>query len=192
MVRPRRGLFRPRPLRRLMRAGGLLAPRPRQLLNQAHGLMAAGNYTEAAQLFAQLSDGAAERGIMDRAGNLSLQAARAFIESGNTANAMSRIRQGLRWLLQAGRESRAARVFQQAVSALRARNLNDEADALLKEFPNLASAPADAEVEPAPRGHLPPKCPNCGGPIRVDDADWIDDATAECPWCGSPVRTDGA
>lgn len=171
-----------------MRAGGLLGARPRQLLNRAHALEASGQYKEAAQLFAQLADGAAERGMMDRAGNLSLQAGRAYVQSGDTQNGMARVREGLRLLVQAGREPCAQMALQQAVTALRARDLKTEADSLLTEFPNLSAAVEASEAEAAPRGHLPPKCPNCGGPLRADEADWIDDETVECPYCGSPVR----
>ena len=187
----RRSPRRPRGFRRLMRAGGLLGARPRQILRQANVLEASGQFMDAAQRFAQLADGAAQAGMPDRAGNLSLQAARCFIEAGDTANGVSHARQGIQWLQTAGRDRRAEQALTQVISALRARKLNADADALLKEFSGLASqAEAKSEAEPAPHGHLPPKCPNCGGPMRVDDADWIDELTAECPYCGTPVRAE--
>ena len=189
----RRGPLRPHGFRRLMRAGGLLGERPRQMVRQANALEASGQFKDAAQLFAQLADGAAQNGMPDRAGNLSLQAARCFIEAGDTANGVSRVRQGIQWLQTAGRDHRAERALTQAVTALRARKLNAEADALMKEFAGVAAqaeAETQAEPEAAHHGHLPPKCPNCGGPMRVDDADWIDDMTAECPYCGTPVKAE--
>lgn len=189
----RRGPRRPRGFRRLMRAGGLLGARPRQMLRQANVLEASGQFMDAAQQFAQLADGAAQAGMPDRAGNLSLQATRCFIEAGDVANGISHARQGIQWLQTAGRDRRAEQALTQVITALRARKLNAEADALLKEFAGLVSqaqAEAQAEPEPAPHGHLPPKCPNCGGPMRVNDADWIDELTAECPYCGTPVRAE--
>ena len=81
----RRGPLRPRGLRRLMRAGGLLGARPRQMLRQANMLEASGQFMAAAQQFAQLADGAAQTGVPDRAGNLSLQAARCFRRSATRA-----------------------------------------------------------------------------------------------------------
>jgi len=39
---------------------------------------------------------------------------------------------------------------------------------------------------------LPTHCPGCGGPVRADEVDWLDDVTAECNWCGSPVRAEGS
>lgn len=189
--RGRMGPLRPRPMRRLARAVGLLEPRPRQMINQAHALEAAGRHAEAAALFAQIADGAAERGMLDRAGNLSLQASRCMLNGGDTAEAVARARTGLNWLVQAGRGHRAAMSLRMAADALRAKGHAAEAAALEKEFASLAQAAGEpAEDEPAAHGRLPTKCSNCGGPLRPDDVDWIDDATAECPYCGSGVRAE--
>ena len=49
-----------------------------------------------------------------------------------------------------------------------------------------AGLPA-TEVEKR-RPVLPTNCPGCGGPIRSDEVEWVDDVTAECPYCGSSVR----
>jgi len=173
----------------LLRAGGLLPPRPRMLLNQAHMLEASGQHREAAIQLDQLTALAVEHGMADRAGNLSLQAGRAYVESGDAKNGLARVEQGLRYLIQAGREHRAENAFSAAVSALRARGMNAEANALEKAYPNLHAA-SQEESEPAPHGRLPTKCSNCGGPMHPNDIDWIDDQTAECPYCGSPVRAE--
>jgi len=184
--------LRPRPLRRLARAAGLLEPRPRQMINQANALEAAGRHAEAAALFAEVADGAAQRGMPDRAGNLSLQASRCLLNGGDTAGAVARARTGLNGLAQAGRERRAAMSLHMAADALRARGHAAEAAALEKEFASLAQLTAgetDA-AEPVAHGRLPTKCSQCGGPLRPDDVGWIDDATAECPYCGSGVRAE--
>ena len=58
----------------------------------------------------------------------------------------------------------------------------------------LPSTPASARLGatvPAKKPVLPTHCPGCGGPVRVDDLEWLDDLTAECNWCGSPVRANG-
>ncbi len=183
----RRGPMRPRAFRRLLHAGGLLPPRPCERLNQAHMLEASGQHQEAAQQFDQLTAMAVEHGMLDRAGNLSLQAGRAYVENGDAKNGVARVEQGLHYLVQAGREYRAEHAFSAAMSALRARGMHLEADALQTTFPNLHIA-AQQESEPTSHGQLPTKCPNCGGPIHPNDIDWIDDRTDECPYCGSPVR----
>lgn len=43
---------------------------------------------------------------------------------------------------------------------------------------------------PARKPVLPTHCPGCGGPVRANEVDWIDEATAECNWCGSAVRAE--
>ena len=35
---------------------------------------------------------------------------------------------------------------------------------------------------------LPAACPQCGGGLRSDQAQWIDADSATCPWCGSVVK----
>jgi hypothetical protein len=49
----------------------------------------------------------------------------------------------------------------------------------------------ESPAAPAKKPILPTHCPGCGGPVRADDVDWLDDVTAECNWCGSPVRAEG-
>lgn len=186
-----RGPLRPRQFRRLMRAGALLVGRPRQQLSEAHSLESEGQFQAAAQQFAELSDKAADYGMLDRAGNLSLQAARAYLEASDTQQALAHARSGLSRLMQAGREWRAGNLLEKFTAALRERNLNVEADALEKEFAHVYETPWAPGGEPAaPRGHLPSKCPNCGGPLHSDETDWIDQTTAECPYCGTPVRAE--
>lgn len=38
----------------------------------------------------------------------------------------------------------------------------------------------------APR-RLLTKCLHCGGGVRSDEVEWIDEGTAECSYCGSPI-----
>jgi hypothetical protein len=60
---------------------------------------------------------------------------------------------------------------------------------------NIANAYEVARVvtgqQPAPskRGTLPVVCPHCGGPVRSDSVDWIDDASAECDFCSGVIQT---
>ena len=57
--------------------------------------------------------------------------------------------------------------------------------------PPAGTAPAfAASAAPAKKPVLPTHCPGCGGPVRADDVEWLDDVTAECNWCGSPVRAE--
>jgi hypothetical protein len=79
-------------------------------------------------------------------------------------------------------------VGQRMVDELTARGLTAEA----AEIAGLlgASLPKDLPAEPAPtkRPILPTHCPSCGGAVKSDEVEWIDEVTAECDYCGSPVR----
>jgi hypothetical protein len=54
---------------------------------------------------------------------------------------------------------------------------------LIPNFNENLAGPAQAKRLP-----LPTHCPGCGAPVRPDEVEWLDDATAECAFCGSPVR----
>ncbi len=177
------------PLRRAMRASGLLGERPKQLLREAHRLVELQRYAEAAALFAQLADGAARLGMPARAAHLALFATRAYLEAGDTPNTLTRARQALQFWLDAERESKAQPVFTQLIADLRARALHAEANTLLNEFPHLSDTLTAADT-PTSRGQLPAQCPNCGGPLRSDEVDWVDETSAECAYCGGVVKTE--
>jgi NAD-dependent SIR2 family protein deacetylase len=58
-----------------------------------------------------------------------------------------------------------------------------------------ANLPADftppANQVPARKPPLPTHCPSCGGAVRPDEIEWLDEVTAECDYCGSPLRSEG-
>jgi hypothetical protein len=101
----------------------------------------------------------------------------------------------VRQFVVARRPGRAVRTLQHATAALRSRGFEAQASALEQDAQarlaeaGLSQTNLPAEPVPQPRGHLPPTCPQCGGPLRADEVDWIDSASAECPYCGSGVRT---
>ena len=35
---------------------------------------------------------------------------------------------------------------------------------------------------------LPPKCPNCGGPLSVSTVKWTGPNTADCPFCNANIK----
>jgi Zn finger protein HypA/HybF involved in hydrogenase expression len=79
------------------------------------------------------------------------------------------------------------------VTELKARNLSVEAkqieDYLKVSLPAGFVAGAGTEAQ-KPKPVLPTNCHGCGGPIRSDEVEWVDDVTAECPYCGSAVRAE--
>ncbi|RME87704.1 MAG: hypothetical protein D6770_08745 [Anaerolineae bacterium] len=174
-----------RPLRRLFGA----PPRVPPALRRANAWMAAGEYLAAAEAFERLARGAETRRL-PRAPHLYLRAGQARILAGETAQGMEHIRYGLEMLAARGQWPALHRIGRRVVRELNERGLNAEAQQIetyLEE--TLPEMPAGTPMSAARRKvTLPTHCPACGGPLRPDEVEWLDDVTAECAYCGSPVR----
>jgi hypothetical protein len=172
-----------RPLRRALR--GDVPP----LLRRANELMAAGNYPAAAEAYEQLARGAKARGI-PRDAQLFLQAGHCRIMAGQIPAGMTNLKQGLTIISNRGNFQHLERVGLRAIADLNQRGLTVEAgeiEALLKgKLPD--SFAAEVSSSPVKQRLLPTSCPGCGGPLRSDEVEWVDEATAECPFCGGAVR----
>lgn len=175
------------------RRGGrsVVGPRVRHALR----LLADGRCAEAGEQFGQLADRALDNGSHLRSAHLAEQSARAFLEAGAGDKAAFRAREAVQQFIAGRRPSRAVRALRSAIMALRLGGFQAQADALEQDAQarlaevGLSLGNVPAEPAPQPQGHLPPACPHCGGPLRADEADWIDSTTAECPYCGSAVQT---
>ncbi|MBI5841835.1 MAG: hypothetical protein HZB19_17235 [Chloroflexi bacterium] len=177
----RRGGFRPG------RRGFAPAIPPR--LQRANQLLANGNYAEAALAFLELARGAEDR-FPERAPFLYLQAGRAAILDGQTQMGIAHLRRGLTMLGTQGRFVRMQNAGQHAVEELNARGLSAEAAEIAELINGNIPQRSEHETSPARKPTLPTHCPNCGGSLRPDEVEWLDDLTAECTYCGSPVRGD--
>lgn len=161
-------------------------------LQQAHALMEDGNYNQAAQAFEELA-AAAEKRMGPRAPFLFIQAGRARIQLNQNNAGLAHLRHGLEMLVASGRYHQLYRAGNRAVHELRARGLEKEAQEIAGiinvHTPAISESPTQRGPDPS-RVTLPAHCPSCGGPLRADEADWIDSLSAECPFCGSPVRVE--
>ena len=188
-MRPRRARRQFRRLARGLFGGpglGLgLSPAAIQALNQANGLLGAGGYDEAADMFAQLADGAEEHGMPRRAAHMRAQAAYAQVQAGDPAQALEQARRGVGQLITAGRPRQARRMAERIAEALRSKGYATEANSLLGMAPAVDPAPGQPA---APAKTLPAKCPQCGGAARSDEVEWVDAATAECAFCGAVIK----
>ena len=171
-----------RPLRR-----GIAANVP-PALRHANRLYADGQFLEAAAAFEELAHGAELRGI-PQAAQLYMTAGRCRLELRQPDLAVKNFKRGLSMLAGQGRPIHIQRAAQHCISDLSKKGYLQEASEmmhLLNEY-----SPEAVEIEKPetalPIVHLPAVCPSCGGTLRSDEVDWIDDNSAECPWCGSSV-----
>ena len=155
---------------------------------RANQLFVSGNYTEATQAFEQLAHGAEER-FSERAPFLYLEAGRAAIMDGQSKTGVAHLRRGLTLLGSQGRHPRMQMLGARIVDELKGRGLIDEAAEITSLLSaNLPKQNPPEQLFPAKKPILPTHCPSCGGAIRPDEIEWLDEVTAECAYCGSPVR----
>jgi hypothetical protein len=175
-----------RSLRRAMR--GEVPP----ALRRANELMAAGEYAAAAEIFEQFGRGGLARNG-PRAPWFFLQAGRARLLAGEVPAGMALLHPGLSLLAGAGQFQQLQQTGRRAIAELNERGLAGEAksleDYLHSTLPGGFQPTAAAAGGPA-RPVLPVSCPGCGGPVRSDEVDWIDERTAECPYCGGALRAE--
>jgi hypothetical protein len=187
-------------------------PRPRQILARANRLFDQGKFAEAAPIFDRLARGAADRGMLNRAGDLYVQSARCHLEMGKATVAVERGKHALRLFGRAGLFGKIERLMPRMVETLQEKGYKAEAEALRQEVEaRLAEVPPErrqplgarpagwpptsrpalsaVEGPPMTRRELPAKCPACGAPVKPDDVTWLDPQTAECPYCGSVLKT---
>lgn len=171
-----------RPIRR-----GIIANGP-PALRQAHQLLASDQFLEAAEAFERLARGAQERGIPQDA-QLYITAGYCRLQLKQVDLATSHFKQGLLILSGRGRPIRFQRAAQRCIIDLSQLGYSQQANEIMQltkdSMPEVADN-ASAAV-PISRASLPTTCPACGGSIRSDEVDWIDETTVECSWCGSTV-----
>jgi hypothetical protein len=157
------------------------------LLQQANQFLANGNYTQAANTFEQLARWSEAR-FPERTPFLYLEAGQASILDGQIKTGIAHFRRGLTLLATQGRFPRMHLLGQRVMRELNARGLKEEAT----EIAGLLAANLPQQISheqvPIKKPILPTHCPNCGGSLRPDEIEWLDEVTAECSYCGSPVR----
>ena len=158
------------------------------MLQRANQLMAAQDYAGAAAAFEQLSKAAEDRGG-PRAPFFYLQAGRACILAGQSPAGMEHLQYGLSLFARRGQLGKVFNQGNRIVGELNQRGLTREAGQIADHMKSLLPAfNAMSEPSHGRKAALPTHCPGCGAPVRPDEVDWLDDATAECAFCGSPVR----
>lgn len=176
-----------RPLRRFRRRPPMPARRPvPEPLLRAMRLLDEGKFEEAVEAFENLAREAEERGQILPAARLTAEAARCYVRLDDIDQAYDRGKKALDLFKRAGRPGAARRLGERMLNILRDTGRQAEAEALERELQQLPAP----EQPPVRRGQLPGKCPQCGGPIKESEADWVGPSSAECPYCGSVVAAE--
>lgn len=179
-IRPLRGGLRPGP-----RSGHHAPPE----LIRANQMMEAGNYRGAAEQFETIARVVESRGG-PRAPVFFLQAGRAYILAGENDAGMTHITHGLTILANRADWPHLHGAGNRTIAELKKHGLTAESDQISKflkaNLPENFTAPGIATS--SKKTVLPTHCPSCGGALRPDEVEWLDDVTAECAYCGSPVR----
>lgn len=201
----------PRPIRRRpppLRRPGLRPPvrRPpgppphpaleaaRREVIRANHLMEAGHAAEAAEVFIRISCLAEQRGVPLRASNLAVRFAHAFMLGGDVTRALEQFKRAVRLSVQVGDLRHAVVVAHRALAGLKEHGYQAEAQTLRAEFDaqlsRLGLSPVDgfSEAVPSKSRELPTQCPACLGPVRSDEVEWVNDASARCAFCGSILK----
>jgi len=163
---------------------------------KAHALMADGQFAPAAESFARLSDEAKGKGMVARAANLSLQAARAYLAADSVDAAVKWATTGIGLMARGGRPGRVNAMLPRITSALRNKGYDAEAVQVEQAAQQLLDEMGISLDKMGPhglqrtetRGTLPAQCTGCGAPIVPGEVEWHDNQTAECPYCGSILK----
>jgi len=165
-----------------------LNPRQRQVLGQANQLVAQGKPEQAAPLFAELAE-VEGANHPQRAANLHAQAAHAFADEQRGPATLIQARAALNLFLKYQMDKRTSMFYVNITRKLNAKGMKNAADALISEFGSrVAALPVGAASAAQKHGLLPTNCPQCGAPIHMDKASWVDSNTVECAYCGSQIR----
>lgn len=158
------------------------------LLQQANQRLENGDYDGAAAAFEQLGQ-AAEGRDGPRAPIFFIHAGRACFLAGQSALGLSHLKHGLGLFAARGQWRELHRAGRRAVAELDERGFSTEAKEIEAYLASSLPSVFTPTAAPSTRTPLlPTHCPSCGGAVRPDEVEWLDEVTAECSYCGSPLR----
>jgi hypothetical protein len=162
------------------------------LLKRAHELMASKNFAAAAEAFEKLASMGEARNHPKTA-QMYLAAGHARILAGQKPAGFAHLKKGLGLLV--NRPVQLSRLGDRVVTELNGNGMTAESQEIASWLNGVLPAATESTrmgaAAPAKKPVLPTRCPGCGGAVRVDEVEWLDDNTAECNWCGSHLRAEG-
>ncbi|HEY5984400.1 MAG TPA: hypothetical protein VIU38_13100 [Anaerolineales bacterium] len=178
--------FARRATRRLGR--GMMGTIP-PLLIRSNELISAGEFVQAADGSEELANTADARGGR-RTARLYLEAGRARVRAAQGSRGLELIQRGLGLFAAAGLWRRLTLAGTRLAAEFDDLGFKHEAQQVRLSMDALTpvSDPASPGTIVSSRLQLPTHCPGCGAPLRPDEVEWLDEATAECEYCGTPVR----
>ncbi len=174
--------------RRFRRPGPARQISPAELsLIKARRFLKNGKFAQAGTIFSGL---AREAEYLERrkvAAELHSRAAHCFVDGGAEQTGLSEAQAALRVFTNLRMEERGERFLNNITRKLEMHGMTAAVGSLRVEFGRAESLQAEA-VAPLPNLRLPTLCPQCGGPMRSDEVEWIDRYNAECNYCGGVVQ----
>jgi hypothetical protein len=160
-------------------------------INQALQLLSEGRSDQAAEIFSRIAQELEASNQPRRAANLHAQAALAFADAKDAASAQSQSRAAMKLFLGHHMHLRAEQFYGNITHKLRSQGMAAAVEAMESEFGSgFGTAPEPQFTPPKPPvGRLPVTCTQCGGPIRPDEADWLDEHTIQCVYCGALIQS---
>jgi hypothetical protein len=170
--------------RRPLRAAAL------RVLERAHRLLGLGDAAEAAPLFGQQAMQAEAMGLPARAAQLHLQAARSYSFTASRGPLLDHALRAVALLTAAGDLALLEAALTRLVTELRERGWAAEATEVQQAVERALGTPAPRQRPALPASRLPTTCAQCGGPVRSDEVEWIDEVSAACSYCGCVLSTE--
>lgn len=123
-----------------------------------------------------------------RAPRLYVEAGRARLLAGQTEAGMTLLKTRLWAFAAVGHQYRPARIGQRLVTELEQGGFQAEAGEIRALLASLGWPPAAAhdKSNAASKAQLPTHCQDCGAPVRPDELEWLDNATAACDYAAAP------
>ncbi len=162
----------------------------RLALGNANEWMVQGKPGRAAPIYAILADAMLRIDYPRLAANLYARAAHAYADARDEQATLNFARKALALYAQYSKAHRFLIFFTNITRKMTTYGMSAAELALQSEFGSQISPLSGTPLSVRPRRSqlLPTNCPQCGAPLRAEQADWVDEDTIQCNYCSSLIR----